>query len=451
LRSDALFAPTFGSPAIAEIVSDAAWMQAMLDVEAALARAQARLKLIPAGAAAEITAHCRADEFDIAEIGRAAVDSANPVVPLVKALRARVGRDAAPHVHRGATSQDILDTALMLIARRALDAMLDEMQRAAESAASLADRHRSTVMAGRTLLQQAAVTTFGLKAAGWLTAIVEARDELTAIRDSDLAVQLGGAVGTRAALTDGDDVERELASELKLQRPVLPWHTDRTRVAKLSAQLAIAAGVMGKIALDVVLLAQTEVDEVHEGGSGERGASSTMPQKRNPVDAIEILAAVRGANAQAAIVLGSMVQEHERAAGAWQAEWQAISGLLLLAGGTTWRGARLLGSLEVDPERMRRNLELSGGLIMSEGLVTMLADRTDVVTARALVESAVAKARETGRPFKQLVLEDPRITQYLRSDELARTFDPSSTLGSAAALVDRALDHYRAQQKQGSI
>jgi 3-carboxy-cis,cis-muconate cycloisomerase len=434
---------------MAEIVSDTSWMQAMLDVEAALARAQARLKLIPEGAASEIAAHCRAEEFDMAEIGRAAPDSANPVVPLVKALRTRVGRDAAPHVHRGATSQDILDTAMMLIARRALDAMLEEMQRAAESAASLADHHRTTVMAGRTLLQQAAVTTFGLKAAGWLTAIVEARDALTAIRDAELAVQLGGAVGTRAALIDAG-VENELASELKLQRPVLPWHTDRTRVAKLSAQLAIAAGVMGKIALDVVLLAQTEVDEVREGGSGERGASSTMPQKRNPVDAVEILAAVRGTNAQAAIVLGSMVQEHERAAGAWQAEWQAVSGLLQLAGGTTWRGARLLGSLEVDTERMRRNLDLTGGLIMSEGLVTMLAERTDLVTARALVDSAVAKARESGRPFRQLALEDPRITRHLRSDELARAFDPSSNLGSAAALVDRALDNYRAQKRPRS-
>ncbi|HEX9096629.1 MAG TPA: adenylosuccinate lyase family protein [Candidatus Dormibacteraeota bacterium] len=427
---------------MAEIVSDASWLQAMLDVEAALARAQAKLKLIPDGAASEIAAHCRADQFDIAEIGLAAAESANPVVPIVRALRSKVGQDAAPYVHRGTTSQDILDTAMMLIVGRALDAMLEDMRSAADSAASLADRHRSTVMAGRTLLQQAAVTTFGLKAAGWLTAIIEARDALTAIRDSQLAVQLGGAVGTRATLTDGD-VEHELASELKLQRPVLPWHTDRMRVVNLSGQLAIAAGVMGKIALDIVLLAQTEVGEVREGGSGDRGASSTMPQKRNPVDSVEILAAVRGANAQAGMLLASMVQEHERAAGAWQAEWRALSELLLLSGGTTWRAARLLGSLEVDAERMRRNLDLSGGLIMSEGLVMKLAERTDLLTARALVEAAVSQALGSGQPFKQLVLEDARITQYLRSDELARVFEPSSNLGSAAALIDRALDHYR--------
>ena len=444
MPSDALFGPSLTSDRMRETVSERAWVQAMLDVEAAIARAEASVGLIPDGAAAEIVAHCRVAEFDVGQIGRDAVESANPVVPLVKALREKVGGEAANHVHRGATSQDVLDTAMMLVASRAIAVMLDDLGGAAAAAASLAERYRSVVMAGRTLLQQASVTTFGLKAAGWLVAIMEARDALFGVRKFHLAVQFGGAVGTLAALSEGTKVARELAEDLNLRRPLVPWHTNRTVVANLGSVVAIATGVAGKIALDLVLLAQTEVDEVRQHRVAGRGASSTMPQKQNPVDAVEILAAVRGVNAQAGILLGSMLQEQERAAGAWQAEWPAVSELFLLAGGASARLASLLGSLQVDEKRMGRNLELTGGLIMAEHLMTMLAERTGILNARKLVDAVVAKAADDHRSFAELVQEDPEIKRHLDAKDLARAFDPSTYLGSSGALIDAALGHYRA-------
>jgi 3-carboxy-cis,cis-muconate cycloisomerase len=429
-------------------VSDAAWVQAMLDVEAALARAEAKVGVIPEDVAEEIASHCRVGEFDVEQIGRDAVDSANPVVPLVKALRASVSNDAAPHVHQGATSQDILDTAMMLIARRAIDVMLEDLDEAAPSAAALADRHRATVMAGRTLLQQASVTTLGLKAAGWLMAIMEARDALIGTRDFFLALQFGGPVGTLAALSErGLKVVPEMAAELNLVKPPLPWHTNRTRVARLASAVAIAAGVAGKIGLDAVLLAQTEVGEARERPVPGRGGSSAVPHKANPVAAVEILAAVRGANAQAGVLLGTMLQEHERAAGAWQAEWHAVSELFRLAGGATSRLARLLAFLEVDAERMRKNLEVSGGLIMSEQVMIALAERTDMATARNLVEAAVSKAAESRRPFREVLQADAAITTHLNSDELARALEPSNAIGASSSLIDRALGHYRANRE----
>jgi 3-carboxy-cis,cis-muconate cycloisomerase len=447
LPSDALFGPSLSTELMMATVSDRAWVQAMLDVEAALARAESRIGLIPAAAADGIAGQCRVDEFDVAQLGRAAARSANPVIPLVNALRAAVSQDAAPYVHHGATSQDILDTAMMLIARRGLDLILADLDQAAAAAATLADRHRATVMAARTLLQQALPTSFGLKAAGWLIAIVEARSELARLRSSRLAVQFGGAAGTLAALSDrGLDVARELATELALGEPPLPWHTARARVVEVATALGVAAGVAGKVALDVVLMAQKEVGEVSEGAVAGRGGSSALPQKHNPVEAIEILAAVRGINAQVAVLLGAMVQEHERAAGAWQAEWPALAETLRLAGGAVSRLASLLAGLQVDPERMRRNLDLSGGTIMAEHVVMMLGERIDRVMARALVDTAVSKATATGRPFKDVLGEDRAISTHLKPEELAVALEPSGYLGVAGPLIDRALAAYRAQK-----
>jgi len=431
-------------------VSDRAWVQAMLDVEAALARAEARIGLIPAAAADGIVGHCRVDEFDVGQLGRAAVRNANPVIPLVNALRAAVPKEATAFVHHGATSQDILDTAMMLIARRGLDLILVDLERAAAAAATLADRHRATAMAARTLLQQALPTTFGLKAAGWLVAIVEAQSELTRVARTRLAVQLGGAAGTMAALSDrGLDVARELAAELTLAEPTVPWHTARGRVVEVATALGIAAGVAGKVALDVVLLAQTEVGEVSESTAAGRGSSSALPQKHNPVDAIEILAAVRGINAQVAVLLGAMVQEHERAAGGWQAEWPAFAETLRLAGGAASRLASLLAGLQVDPERMRRNLDLSGGSIMAEHVVMMLGERIDPVMARALVDTAVSTASSSGRPFKDVLREDQTITTHLKPEELTAALEPSGYLGIAQLLIDRALAAYRGKRGEG--
>lgn len=432
-----------------EAVSDAAWVQAMLDVEAALARVESRLGIIPGSAADAIIAHCQVADFDIAELGREAVDAANPVVPLVSALRVRIPKDAASFVHYGATSQDVLDTAMMLIARRAIDLILQDLARAAAAAAALADRHRSTVMAARTLLQQALVTTFGVKAAGWLASIIESRAMLASMHDHRLALQFGGAVGTLAALGDrGPGVARALAAELGLWEPLMPWHTARARIVELGSALAIASGVAGKVALDIVLLAQTEVGEVSLRRTSGRGRSSTLPQKQNPVDAVEILAAVRGVNAQVAGLLGTMLQEHERAAGAWQSEWSAVSAALRLTDGAARRLADLLEGIEVDTERMRRNLGLSGGLVMSEHIVMMLGERIDPVTARELVEAAVSTATESGRPFKEVLLQDPAITTHLTQEQLAMGLDPYSYLGASDQLIDRTLGAYREHSKQ---
>jgi len=450
LPSDALFGPSLSTDVMLATVSDRAWVQAMLDVEAALARAEARIGLIPAAAADGIVGHCRVDEFDVVQLGRAAVRNANPVIPLVNALRAAVPKEATAFVHHGATSQDILDTAMMLIARRSLDLILADLERAAAAAATLADRHRATMMAARTLLQQALPTTFGLKAAGWLVAIVEAQSELTRVAQTRLAVQLGGAAGTMASLSDrGLDIARELAAELTLAEPTVPWHTARGRVVEVATALGIAAGVAGKVALDVVLLAQTEVGEVSESTAAGRGSSSALPQKHNPVDAIEILAAVRGINAQVAVLLGAMVQEHERAAGAWQAEWPAFAETLRLAGGAASRLASLLAGLQVDPERMRRNLDLSGGSIMAEHVVMMLGARVDPVMARALVDTAVSTATSTGRPFKDVLREDRTITTHLKPEELTAALEPSGYLGVAQVLIDRALAAYRGKKGEG--
>src|SRR3989442_11997385 len=411
LPSDALFGPSLSTELMLATVSDRAWVQAMLDVEAALARAESRVGVIPPTAAENVASHCRVDEFDVAQIGRAAVRNANPVMPLVNALRAAVPKEAAAFVHHGATSQDILDTAMMLIARRGLELILADLERAAAAAATLADRHRATAMAARTLLQQALPTTFGLKAAGWLVAIVEARSVLARVAQTRLAVQFGGAAGTMAALSDrGLEVSRELAAELTLAEPTVPWHTARGRVVEVATALGIAAGVAGKVALDIVLLAQTEVGEVSESTVAGRGSSSALPQKHNPVDAIEILAAVRGINAQVAVLLGAMVQEHERAAGAWQAEWPAFAETLRLAGGAASRLASLLAGLQVDPERMRRNLDLSGGTIMGEHVVMLLGERVDPVMARALVDTAGSAAASTRPPLQNVLRWEPGVT-----------------------------------------
>jgi len=431
--------------------SERSWVAAMLQVEAALAGAESHLGLIPLEAAEAISAHCGVDEYDIGQLGREAVRSANPVVPLVSALREKVGKKAAGFVHLGATSQDILDTAMMLIAQRGLGFVLEDLRRAADAAALLADRHRSTLMAARTLMQQALVTTFGVKAAGWLTAIVDARAEVDRVRQTQLAVQFGGAAGTLASLLDkGPGVARTMAGELDLREPVLPWHTARGRVVEVANALGIAAGVAGKVALDVVLLAQTEVGEVSEGAAEGKGGSSALPQKRNPVHSIEILAAVRGVNAQVALLHGTMGQEHERAAGAWQAEWPALSETLRLTGGAVFRLADILASLQVDPQRMRHNLDLTGGLVVAESVVTAMSKRVDRVTARKLVDAAVATAAEGGRPFTEVLLRDQTIAAHLGPAELAEALDPARYLGASEPLIDRALEAYRQQGKGGA-
>jgi 3-carboxy-cis,cis-muconate cycloisomerase len=340
------------SPAVVDATGDRAWLQALLDVEAGLARAGAKAGLVPGPAAAAVSAAARAELFDAADIGRRAVASATPVIPLLSDLRAALPPGAAEHVHLGATSQDIVDTAMCLVAYRSCALIDADLAAAADRLAALAREHRHTVQMGRTLLQQAEPTTFGAVCAGWLVAVDEARAGLTRARDR-LAVQLGGPVGTLAHYGErGPELVALLAAELGLAEPVLPWHTNRTRIAELAGALGVVAGALAGIALDVALLSQTEVGEVTEG---RPGGSSAMPHKRNPARSVLVTAAAHRVPGLVATVLAGMAQEYQRAAGRWQAEWGTVTDLLRLGGGTATHARVLLDELRVHADRMRAN------------------------------------------------------------------------------------------------
>lgn len=441
--SPGLFDGVLARGRVRDEVTDHAWLQAMLDVEAALARAQASVGLVRPEHAEAVVAACDAHRFDVATLGEQAASVGNPVVPLVRALTAEVGEPAGRYVHQGATSQDVLDTAAMLVARRALAALLDDLSAAAEAAASLAERHRSTPMAGRTLLQQALPVTFGLKAAGWLVGLDEAHGRLREVRDRRLAVQLGGAVGTLAALgANGPDVAARLAAELGLAEPVLPWHTMRTRTVELACALGETAAVAAKVARDIALLAQTEVGEVSEGVPG-RGGSSTLPHKRNPVAAVSVLACAGQAPGLVATLLAAAVQEHERAAGGWHAEWRPLTELLSSTGSAVAWLRDCLEHLQVNAARMRENLDLTGGLFLAERVSTALAPALGRLEAHDLVQRCAADAAESGLPFADVLARTSGVTRHLDTETLARLLDPSGATGNAEVLVDRALAAHR--------
>ena len=510
-------------------VGDAAWVRAMLDAEAALARAAARCGLATAADADAVTAACAHLDVDPGELGAEAAGTGNPVVPLLTRLRAAVPGTSAALVHRGATSQDIVDTAAMLVAHRALVPLLADLTAAAQLTAALAERHRGTVMAGRTLLQQALPTTFGLVAAGWLTGLDSARRRLVEVREHRLAAQLGGAAGTLAAYGDtpdpaGDDptpttpdpaanhpapatrrdalrpaddppfttpgpaanspaptTRREVPSpaggdsaatapapaannpapttpgpdtddpelaahraaapgadpgvrmlaafsaEVGLPEPDLPWHTERTRIADLAGALGAAAGAIAKVARDLVLLAQTEVGEVAEGGDG--GGSSTLPHKHNPIAAVSAAAAAAQAPGLVATLLTAMAHEHQRAAGNWHAEWQPLRALLTATGSAAHQLRRALADLRVDAGRMRANLELTHGALLAERVAGALGPALGA-GAHATVRAAVARGE---------LATDPAVTAHLDPARLAELLAPETYVGSADALIDRAL------------
>ena len=444
---ESLFGPIFVPGGFREAVSGRAWLRAMLEAEGALAVAEARVGLIPADAAEVIAGCCDASRFDPEEIGQGARASGNPVPPLVRALTERVSEaseEAARYVHKGATSQDITDTAAMLVARRTLDLIRAELDGIAAACARLAGEHRATLMAGRTLLQQALPTTFGLKAAGWLVAVLEARRALLDVRSSRLAAQLGGAAGALASLgRSGISVLGEFARELELAESALPWHADRTRVAEVGAVLSLVAGVLGKISSDVILMAQTEVGEVAEPAGEGRGGSSTLPHKRNPVLSVTATASVRHVRDLSRTLAGAMVQEHERAAGAWHSEWEALSGALALTGGAAAAVREVTEGLEVRPEKMRENLDATGGMLLAENVTTVAADRLGRLKAHDLVKTACRLALEEGKPLREELLEDDAFGRVLSEGEIDAALDPAGYLGSAGEFVDRALRFYR--------
>ena len=443
---------------------DIAWLQAMLDAEAGLARALERAGLAPAGSGEAVTATARADNFDPNELGELAALTGNPVPGLARALARRVPQTAVSAVHRGATSQDILDTAAMLLAKRAIDVMLADLAQAAEAAAGLAEAHRASIMIGRTLLQQAVPVTFGLIAAGWLTSVDEAREGLAAVRSRRLAVQFGGAAGTLASLGEaGQQVAALLAEELGLAVPVLPWHTDRLRIIDLGAALARVAAALGKIARDVTLLAQSEVGEVSEGGgppaarspdpqgpaaSPRRGGSSAMPHKHNPVASIAVLGCTRQVPGLLGILVSNSEQELQRAAGAWHAEWEPLTALLRLTGSASSWAAELLSGLTVDTSRMAANLAATKGLPLAEHVASLLAGVLGPAQAHDLVAEAGARAVGAGLPLRDVLLSVPKLEERLSAagitaEQIDSALEPAGYLGATDAFIAAALEAHQ--------
>jgi 3-carboxy-cis,cis-muconate cycloisomerase len=436
--SDDPFSGVFSHGATAGLVDGSAWVQAMLDFEAGLARASASVGLVPATAADAIADACRAERFDIAAIGADASGPGNPAAPLVAALKAQLPEEAAGYVHRGATSQDVIDTAAMLLARRALAPILDDAAAAARACARLARDHRDTVMLGRTLLQQAVPITFGLKAASWLAGIRRGRRELAHAAEDHIALQFGGAAGTLASLGEqAADVATALGHELGLQVPVLPWHPERTRPAAIAAALALLTGSLGKVSRDVVLLAQNEVGELRVA---DGGGSSAMPHKHNPVAAVAVLACATRTPGLAATLNGALVQEHERAAGAWHAEWEPWSELLRLTGSAAAWSAEMLPGLEPDPDRMRANLDAAGDLVMAESVAATLAREVGSARARALVDDAIGRVADEGISLRDALLDEHELP--IDEAQLERALGPDSYLGQAGRFVDAALAEY---------
>jgi 3-carboxy-cis,cis-muconate cycloisomerase len=382
LTSD-LFAGTYARGGAADAVTAEAWVRALVDVEAALAAACVVEGLIRPQAGQAILRALQLGPFDVEKITADAGEHATPVIPLVDEIRARVGEEFADSVHLGATSQDIVDTAAMLLAQRALGPIVTDASAAMTSAARLAVAHRTTPILGRTLLQAALPTSFGLVAAGWLVGLERATVELERVRDTGLAVQMGGPVGTRSP-----QIAARIASTAGLAEPVLPWHTERTRIVQLAAALGAITGFAGKVARDVTLLAQTEVGEVREGGEG-RGSSSAMAHKRNPVAAVSVIACAHRVPGLVATLFAGMEQEHQRAAGSWQAEWGTLTELLTLSGSALAWLADLLEHLEVDVARMRENL---AGLAAS-GVSAASRPEQQVAAAAQLVDRALAAVR----------------------------------------------------------
>jgi 3-carboxy-cis,cis-muconate cycloisomerase len=419
MPGDELFATLEMSAAF----SPAAHVRRLLDFEAALARAEARAGIIPAAAAEAIASACRVELFDVAALYRAAALAGTLAIPLVRALTERVEGESGRYVHRGATSQDAIDTALVLQMRDGFVLLRDDLTALAARCASLAAQHRRTPMAGRTLLQQATPITFGLKSARWLALVTRQIHRLREVEVHAAVVQFGGAAGTLAALGDrGLLVTQLLAEELGLAVPALPWHAERDRIGEVAACLGVLAGSMAKIATDVLLLRQSEVGELSEETVPGKGGSSAMPHKRNPVDA---------------------TQEHERAAGGWQAEWDAVPALFRYTSGALSRAREAVAGIVVNDDRMGQNLDLTGGAIMAEALTSALTDRLGRTNAYQLVQTLTRRAAAENSDLRSIALGDDRVRTVLSHKEIERAFDPLAYLGSADAFIDRALAAYR--------
>lgn len=439
-----LLAPMLSSAAMRAVCDDRATLQNMLDFEAALARAEAATSVIPASAVGPIEVACKADSFDMAVLAEAATRSGNLAIPLVKMLTANVGRadaEAARYVHWGATSQDIIDSATMLGLRAGIDALDADLSRAIKGFAALARSHRNTAMVARTWLQHALPMPFGLKAAEYASSLARSRCRLRRLRREGLALQFGGAAGTLAALGDkGLAVSERLAQELNLPLPEAPWHTHRDRIAEAASGFAILAGSCGKIARDVSLMMQTDVAEAFEPAGEGRGGSSTMPHKRNPVAAASALGCATMAPQLAATIFAAQIQDHERSAGPWHAEWPTLPQLMLVTSGALAAIVDIAEGLDVDAARMRSNLDATHGLIMAEAVTFALAEKIGKSDAHHLIEAASKRAVAAKKHLREVLSADSLVTAHLAPEKIAALFEPMAYQGASQALIDRLLD-----------
>jgi 3-carboxy-cis,cis-muconate cycloisomerase len=435
-----LLSPLSASAAMRGIMSDRSRLQRMLDFEAALARAEAAVGVISASGSAEIAEACQAERYDLAALVEAATPSGNIATAVVNALTGEVAKRnkvAAGLVHWGATSQDVIDTALALELRAAIDALLSDLELAIKGFTTLAGRHRRTLLAARTVMQHAMPLSLGLKLAGYAAALARSRERLTRLRRDALVLQFGGAAGTLAALgPHGVGVAERLAALLDLPLPEAPWHAHRDRFAEIASNLAILAGTCGKIARDVALMMQIEVGEASEP-EASRSASSTMPHKRNPTGAAAALSAAAIAPNLVATILAAQVQEHERGLGGWQTEWTTLPTLALVVSGALDAVVRIAEGLEIDAERMRANLELSGGRIMTEAVVFALAEKMGRAEAYALVQDLIRRADEERKPVRDVLAADSRVRAHLNSVEIEKLFVPLTYQGSTQFFIDR--------------
>jgi 3-carboxy-cis,cis-muconate cycloisomerase len=438
-----LLDPLFTTDAMREVFSDHHRLQGMLDFEAALARALAGIGIAPSGVIAPIESQCRAQLFDMESLARATALSGNVAIPMVKALTEFVAKSdaqAAAFVHWGATSQDAIDTGLVLQLREALDLIERDLAALSASLARLAATHKSTLLAGRTWLQQGPPVTLGLKVAGWLAAIERHRERLNHSRKQVLVLQFGGAVGTLAAVADrGLELAAVLARDLKLDLPELPWHSHRDRFAEVAASLGLLVGSLGKIARDISLMSQTEIDEVLEPSGAGRGGSSTMPHKRNPVSSAVILAAALRVPGLVSIMLTSLVQEHERGLGGWHAEWETLPEIFRLTAGALAHMKEIVAGLEVHPDKMSQNVNRTRGLVLAEAVAFALRKRMGKEKSHKIVEEAARRAAQEGSDFAEVLLSYPDVRNHLSRAELSRLLDPANYLGSAVEMTERVL------------
>ncbi|AKF51933.1 3-carboxy-cis,cis-muconate cycloisomerase [Pseudomonas syringae pv. syringae HS191] len=449
--SNQLFDAYFMQPEMRGIFSDEGRVQGMLDFEAALARAQARVGLIPPEVVADIELSCDARLFDFDALAIAIGSAGNSAIPLVKALGKQIAArsaEAERYVHMGATSQDVMDSGLVLQLRRAIVLLERDLSRLADAMAEQAQCHACTPLAGRTWLQQATPVTLGMKIAGWLGAVTRHRQRLNEIKPRLLCLQFGGASGSLAALGDqAFSVAEALADELQLALPEQPWHTQRDRLVEFAGLLGLIAGSLGKLGRDVSLLMQTEVGEVFEPSAPGKGGSSTMPHKRNPVGAAVMISTATRAPGLVATMLAAMPQEHERSLGLWHAEWETLPELCCLVSGSLQQALQVIPGLQVDAERMAINLQSTKGLVLAEAVSIALAQRIGRDAAHHLIEQCCRRAVEQSAHLRQVLGETPQVSEQFSSDELDRLLDPAHYLGHARHWVERAVaEHTRISQ-----